>query len=217
MVKPEPKNRKNGYRWKAHVRLNPGLPYPTLCGGWATITENGKTIFSAVFQQYCKTEKQFFWLFFWIYGKTRSGKWEIWIPLESLCQALSGGTCPNSVGALVELQNGKTVFPVSWPNRIQKMGNMGSVGILISSPIQGYLSQLRRCLGWAKIMQNGKSVFFSFFPDLLPNRIRKMGNMGTAGILMSSPNRGYLSQLRRCPNWANNAKLENHFFTFFPD
>ena len=53
----------------------------------------------------------FFALFFRIYGQTGSGKLKIWVPLESLCQAQSVGTLPNSVGALVEPQYCKTEKP----------------------------------------------------------------------------------------------------------
>ena len=66
-------------------------------------------------------------------------------------------------------------------------------------PYLGYLSQLPRCPGRAKITEKGKKHFFlCFFPDLWPNQIQKMGNMGTVGILMSSPIQGYLSHLCRC-------------------
>ena len=98
-------------------------------------------------------KKAFFLLFLWIDDQTGSRKQEIWVALESLCQDLSKGTFPNSVGALVEPQCCKTkqkfccLFPNVRPNWILKTGNMVAVEILMSSPIQGYLSLLRRCPG----------------------------------------------------------------------
>ena len=95
-------------------------------------------------------------------------------------------------------KNGKNIFPDLWSNQNRKMRKMGSVGMLMSGSIQGYLIQLYRCGGWATIRENGKTIFFccfstilqnrkTVFPDLQPNRIWKTGNVGIVGILMSSP------------------------------
>ena len=71
-------------------------------------------------------------------------------------------------------------------------------------PYLGYLSQLPRYPGRAKIMESGKNVFSTVFPDSRPNRIRKTENMGTVGILRSS----------RCPGWST---ILQNGKTVFPD
>ena len=148
-----------------------------------------------------KRKNRFFPLFFWIYGQTGSGKLKIWVPLESLGQALSGVPFPTLQVPWLSQNTAKRFFGFSGftAKPDPENGENGYFWNPHVKPDPLIPLPFLQLLWLSHKNAKREKRFFSVFPHLRPNRIRKTGNMVTVGILRSSPIRGYPCLFCSCP------------------